>query len=365
MRFHVLSLPHTETTKFFMTCAYTQKVVKFCKAMMNRGHEVILYAGEVNDAPCTEHVPCITRQQQQMFFGKPDEADLHRGGFGWEEVRPYWRLFAGNAIAAMNGGLMRDTDILCMSTSWPQCLVANNVPAKLTVEYGVGYEGVTMHFPAAYESHAWRHHVYGIRGIRDGKPNDEVIPNLFDPEDFVVDDDVLDGVYPPPKYALYMGRCITRKGVSWAIEMANRAGIRLVVVGPLEHNPNSPDRVEIPAQVLYGGVAGRNERAKWMTNAECLLCPTQYIEPFGGVAVEAQLCGTPVIATNWGAFPETVRHGDTGYLVSSIDEGADAILNIPKLAFSGDDIRAYAESRFSLDAVARKYEAWFERLLGQ
>lgn len=363
MRLHVLSLPHTETTADYMTCAYTQKVVKFCKAMINRGHEVILYAGEVNDAPCTVHVPCITRQQQVMFFGKHDETDLHRGGFGWEEVKPYWRLFAGNAVAAANGGLMFTSDILCMSTSWPQSLVANNVPAKLRVEYGVGYEGVTLHYPAAYESHAWRHHVYGLRGVHDGKPNDTVIPNLFDPADFDVDDKVRYDM--PPKYALYLGRVITRKGVSWAVEMAKRAGIRLVVAGPMELGHDSPDRVEIPADVYYAGVADKEMRAYMMTNAECLLCPTQYIEPFGGVAVEAQLCGTPVIATNWGAFPETVKHGDTGYLVSSIDEGADAIQNIPKLGYSGDDIRAFAEARFGLVPVAKLYEQWFERLLGQ
>lgn len=56
MRFHLPAFPHTETTAKYVNCAFTQKVVKFSKMMMARGHEVFLYGGATNDAPCTEFI---------------------------------------------------------------------------------------------------------------------------------------------------------------------------------------------------------------------------------------------------------------------------------------------------------------------
>jgi hypothetical protein len=38
-RLHVVGLPHTQTTSAFSSCAYTEKVRKFCKMMMDQGNE--------------------------------------------------------------------------------------------------------------------------------------------------------------------------------------------------------------------------------------------------------------------------------------------------------------------------------------
>ena len=65
MRFHVISLPHTQTTKEYVNCAYTEKVRRFCMMMKSLGHTVYLYASEDNEAPVDELITCITKEQQQ------------------------------------------------------------------------------------------------------------------------------------------------------------------------------------------------------------------------------------------------------------------------------------------------------------
>ena len=65
MRFHVISLPHTQTTKDYVNCAYTEKVRRFCIMMKSLGHTVYLYASEDNEAPVDELITCITKEQQQ------------------------------------------------------------------------------------------------------------------------------------------------------------------------------------------------------------------------------------------------------------------------------------------------------------
>ena len=62
--FHVVGLPHTQTTKEFSHCAYTQKVRKFCTMMTSLGHTVYLYASEDSDATGRELITVRTKQQQ-------------------------------------------------------------------------------------------------------------------------------------------------------------------------------------------------------------------------------------------------------------------------------------------------------------
>jgi glycosyltransferase involved in cell wall biosynthesis len=98
-----------------------------------------------------------------------------------------------------------------------------------------------------------------------------------------------------------------------------------------------------------------------MAGARALLCPTTYIEPFGAVAVEAQICGTPAIATDWGAFPETVEQGVGGYRFRTLAEGVKAVELAGKL--KSKEIRQAALATYSLDAVGPRYDRWFKQLL--
>jgi len=88
--------------------------------------------------------------------------------------------------------------------------------------------------------------------------------------------------------------------------------------------------------------------------------PTIYVEPFGSVAAEAQLCGTPVLSTDWGAMTETVQHGKTGFRCRMLAEFVAAARKVDRL--DPAYIRRRALGLWSLDSVAKQYDYYFRRL---
>ena len=97
-----------------------------------------------------------------------------------------------------------------------------------------------------------------------------------------------------------------------------------------------------------------------MGKAKAVLMPTYYLEPFGGVNVDAQLMGTPVITTDWGAFPETVLQGVTGYRCRCFEEFCCAVNNIHNIKY--ENCREWAVNNYSCERAANMYEEYFSRI---
>lgn len=346
MRFHVISLPHTNTTKGFQTCAYTEKVRKFCVMMHGLGHEVMLYAGEHNEAPCTEHIPCISEDMRLAAVG-----GRHYTEASFDFGLPHWTHFNHTVILEMLKRV-QPRDVICLIAGVANKIVADAFPHMLAVEFGIGYGGSFSKY-RVWESYAWMHHCYGFETARAGKNShaadgqwfDAVIPGYLEPESFpsrATKDD----------YLLYVGRMTERKGIRVAVEVAKQCGRPLIMAGP--GVPPSDSIVD------YVGEVGPEDRAKLMGGAHALLAPTIYLEPFGNVAVEAMACGTPVISTDWGAFTETNINGLTGYRCRMFSEFVEAVEQVGEL-HSGL-ITAHALANYSLQAVGKKYDAYFRRL---
>jgi len=343
MRMHIAALPHTQTAWDYVSCAYTAKVLGFCRMMMNRGHEVFLYSGDRNEAPCTEHIPCTTEDRRAAHVG-----DNHFTAASFDYKLPFWRDFNDNVIAGIKKNRLSNKDFICVIGGYAHKQIADAFPDMITVEFGVGYPGTFSKY-RVFESYAWMHMVYGAAhpnaaGEADGNWWDAVIPGYLDPAMFPFSAEKDD-------YYLFIGRLIERKGYQIASEVCANMGKRLVVCG--QGNP--------PPGCDYRGVVGPEERGKLMARAKAVFVPTIYTEPFGNVHVEAQACGTPVITTDWGVFTETVQNGVNGFRCRTFGDFKRAAEKVGEL--SPEIIRRDALGRYSLDVVGGQYEQYFERLL--
>jgi glycosyltransferase involved in cell wall biosynthesis len=337
MRFHLVSLPHTETIPGYEWCAFTNKVIKFADMMTGRGHEVFLYAGFRNSAKCTEHVNCAMHKPSTRM-NVPE----------FDAASPLFATFNSRAITEIDKRI-QPRDFVCLIGGRAQEPIAQAFPAHQVVEFGIGYAGVIPGVHHVWESYAWMHTVYGAMagsGERaDGLFYDEVIPGYFDPDEFHTDT-------PDGGYLLFVGRLIGRKGVQIALDTATACGMPLKVAGVGDF--------ELPDWVDYRGLVEPGERATLMSGARAVLMPTTYIEPFGNVAIEAQMCGTPVITTDWGAFVETIEDGVTGFRCRTLREFVRAVNAAPSL--NPERIRQRAVEKYSTDAIGPRYERYFKRL---
>lgn len=348
MRIHLLALPNAQTTRAYSLDGFCSATIRFARVLQMLGHHVTLYASEENDAPCAELVTVVTKEEQETILdGVPYQyAPMTPSCYSlWDlankrTIKELWRRKQPRDIICTIGG----------ASHMPIALAHDDIP---TVEYSIGYVSSFSGY-RVYESHIWRHTTHGyqaqkssnVEGGGDGRFFDAVIPLFFDKAEFTL------RTRKEP-FVLYVGRLTERKGLAIACQAAASAGVPLKVIG---HG----DTKLVTHGAEYLGALNDEQRNEWMSRASALICPTQYIEPFGSVAVEAQMCGTPVISTDFGGFVETVEHGVTGYRCNYLGEFVQAIRDVRQL--DPVAIRARAERLYSLEAVAPQYQAYFDRL---
>lgn len=358
-RFHYVSMPHLPVTKEYLPCAFTQKIHKLTRMLLDKGHEVFLYGVDRTDIehPNLEFIPVVDINDVRKDYGSGD----NRFELGYDPETgfrhdinkaptPSTIKFRKNAITEINKR-KKDSDFLLLSQGSYQKPIADKVGLYLTCEPGIGYRGSYAPF-RAFESAYIQNFTYGSENPRksiNGAYYDRVIPNYFDMEEFGFSD-------TPEDYLLYIGRLIPRKGVVTAMKTAEALGEKLVIAGQgsLEDIPYSYDNVE------YVGMVGVEERKELYKNAKACFLPTLYLEPFGGTSVEAMLSGCPAITTNFGVFPETIRTGVGGYRCDTLND----FVNNTKKAFELDrsKVRDYAVERYSMEAVNEMFEKWWNDL---
>jgi len=160
------------------------------------------------------------------------------------------------------------------------------------------------------------------------------------------------------------GRIHPDKGTADAIEIARRAGRRLVICGIVQDERYFADAVEPHIdgdQVVFLGSVGPHRRADVLGDAAALLHPIHFDEPFGLSVVEAMACGTPVVAYRRGSMAEVVDEGVTGYLAHDIESAVAAVRAAVRLDRAA--VHARAVARFGADRMVEDYLRAYEAQL--
>jgi len=353
-------MPHLPLTKTYNACAFTSKVHKLCRMLVSKGHEVFVYGVGYTDIEGINYVPVVTMEDVVNEWGEGVDNELgydwHTKGFKHdinEPSTPIREKFFRNTIDAINVNKQPD-DFLLLSQGYYHKPIADAVNLYLTCEPGIGYRGSYARF-RAFESGYIMYWTYGSQNpgkCINGNHYDRIIPNYFDPDEFTFN------ARPNGDYLLFVGRLIERKGYEIAFKVAAALGKKMLVAGQGNYNTLP----KYGADTEYIGVLNAKERDRYMGNAKAFLAPTIYLEPFGGVAVEAMLTGTPAITTNFGAFTDTVRYGVSGYRCDTLKD----FVHNTEAAFylNRQGVYDYAK-RYLMSEVNELFEKWWADLYQQ
>ncbi len=356
MRFHLVGLPHTQSTSEYSNCAFNSLLRGFATMMKSLGHEVIVYSGKDNDAPCDDHVACISKGQQKKLFRVEGPEDILKPPLDeilYQPHQPWWPMWNASVWKAMKPSI-QPQDFVCIFGGGVlfEPLITNVLEAgAMAVEPAVGYAGIASRSFHAFGSDNWRHVVFGLQkpdGWR-GAAYDRTIPHYFDPGDFE---------YRAKKddYFLYLGKVKEDKGVNIAARACMATDTRLVVAG------------QGPTPIQYGELrnhyVGPDERRELLAGARGVFVPSVYVEPFGMIAVEALLSGTPIITSDWGGLAD-INQGGVGFRCNTLQDFVDAtkVLKGDGIGQRIDPMRCRARGElYTYDAVKLHYEKWFNDL---
>ncbi len=181
-------------------------------------------------------------------------------------------------------------------------------------------------------------------------------------------------IYPPvslPKaqnvkkgdYYFIVSRIVGAKGLDLAVEAAIKAGFKLKIAGSPAGYYFEHDKLvkKAAGKVEFLGQVTDEELTKLYKGAKGFLALSKD-EDFGITPVEAQLCGTPVIAYNGGGYKETVIDAKTGILFDnySVDGLIEAVKKFENSKFNSRDCIENAE-KFSKERFKKEIKEFIEK----
>lgn len=350
MRLHLLGLPHTVTTQDYSHCAFTGKVLRFPSMMRPLGYDIIHYGVAGAETEANEHVDLMTRDEQNFLRGHDDSdrtrftgTDANTGSKLYKEFNRRLRQALLERVA--------QADLVLLPFGHAHADALGGLPF-LCVESGIGYP--VLYAGAEFkifESYAWLHYHLGEAKATEGRNYQWAIPNYFDITEWE----------PRPNQGnrdtvVFLGRIGDLKGMPTVVEVARqRPDLQFLICGQGDPKPY----VTLPNIKYVPPITGR-ARSILLGHALAVIMPTKFIEPFAGVSVEAQLTGTPVLSTTWGAFTETIEDEVTGFRCHTLGDflaGLERVRTLDRQYIADRARRLYGYER-----VGKMYDRAFQQI---
>lgn len=192
---------------------------------------------------------------------------------------------------------------------------------------------------------------------RAGYPNLHYAGTVYNATDI----DELPFVATPGEYLLMMGSIAPHKNQKDGILTAKKLGKKIILAGKIG-NMDYWNKEIAPLvdgdMVVHKGEMSIQDKAALLGNAQALLFPIVWPEPFGLVMIEAMATGTPVVAYNNGAVSEVVVDGKTGFVIDA-SKGVDGLVDAVKKIGQIDRAycRTYVEEHFTVEKMIEGLDA--------
>jgi glycosyltransferase involved in cell wall biosynthesis len=171
---------------------------------------------------------------------------------------------------------------------------------------------------------------------------------------------------PRGGYVAFLGRISPEKRPDRAIAIARSLGIPLKIAAKVDRVDDVYFRTHIEPLLNEPGVEfigeiNEHQKTQFLGEAQALLFPVDWPEPFGLSMIEAMACGTPVLAFRCGSVPEIIEDGLTGAIVDTMEQALVALPQV--MALDRKKVRKRFEQRFSATRMAKDYVEVYRSLL--
>ena len=322
--------------------------------LMNRGHDVTLYALASSDARFNVVQPdldAVTMQQGiDLFEEEP--------GFGGEFVNKFHAYMqVMTEIQRGDYDVVHNNCLHFLPLSMAHTLPCPMITALHTPPFPSLQSGAILAKPylgnyyvsvSDHLGQVWSPHI---------GPRYRVVHNGIRVTDFAFSAEA------EPETAVWFGRFCPEKGPEYAIHAARRAGWKLKLAGSI-YDREYFDREVRPLlddDIQYVGHKNHDELGRLIGSCAVGLFTSTWDEPFGLVIPEMLACGTPLVAFESGAAPEIVNDC-CGIIVPKFDVEAMAAAMPRAARLDRAACRRRAEQDFPVSRMIDDYEAIYDRV---